>query len=170
ALSFGNEFQQRTISLLLSQPVDRMRIWTAKWAVLISAVLSSVIVYSVGDGVFSQAGFPDVVFAGACLIIALCSGTFWTLVARSTIGGLVFTLMESVVIVLLGGLVVALMGPQPSPAAARIALSVGVVAVFFYSSLMLWLGRWKLTRFQATGGLASDDLMMSSPDALGSIL
>src|SRR5436305_9954815 len=41
ALSLGNEFQHRTFSLMLSQPVDRMRIWREKWTVTMIAVLSA---------------------------------------------------------------------------------------------------------------------------------
>src|SRR5262245_49251139 len=40
-LSFGNEFQFGTLSLLLSQPVERSRIWKEKSAVISVAVLSA---------------------------------------------------------------------------------------------------------------------------------
>src|SRR3954462_16028772 len=46
-VSLGNEFQNRTFSLLLSQPVDRMEIWREKWVVMMMAVLSAAAVYSV---------------------------------------------------------------------------------------------------------------------------
>src|ERR1700688_2943285 len=47
-LPLGNEFQHRTIGLLLSQPVDRLKIWAEKWSVTIIAVLSAALVYCLG--------------------------------------------------------------------------------------------------------------------------
>src|SRR5437867_4184177 len=38
-LPFGNEFQHRTLSLLLSQPVSRMEIWGEKLSVTFIAIL-----------------------------------------------------------------------------------------------------------------------------------
>src|SRR5438552_3077704 len=40
-LPFGSEFQHRTVSVLLSQPVNRMAIWAEKLAVTIVAALSA---------------------------------------------------------------------------------------------------------------------------------
>ncbi|HMD84823.1 MAG TPA: hypothetical protein VKO18_08995 [Terriglobia bacterium] len=45
-LSLGNEFQYRTFSLLLSQPVGRMEIWGEKLSVTIVAIVSAVLVFS----------------------------------------------------------------------------------------------------------------------------
>src|SRR5207248_2618049 len=47
-LPLGNEFQYGTLTLLLSQPADRLKIWTEKWSVTIIAVLSAALVYSLG--------------------------------------------------------------------------------------------------------------------------
>ncbi|MBE3076003.1 MAG: hypothetical protein IMZ75_13845, partial [Actinobacteria bacterium] len=38
ASSFGAEFQQRTIVLLLTQPISRARIWIEKWLVLVGVI------------------------------------------------------------------------------------------------------------------------------------
>src|SRR6516225_2462496 len=40
-LPFGNEFQNRTISLLLAQPVRRLQIWSEKLVVMLAAVVSA---------------------------------------------------------------------------------------------------------------------------------
>src|ERR1041385_8265549 len=40
AMSFGTEFQQRTAPLLLSQPVERARLWREKLLVLVVATAS----------------------------------------------------------------------------------------------------------------------------------
>src|SRR5205807_676243 len=42
-------------------------------------------------------------------------------------------------------------------------LIVTIVAVLSYAGVMLWLGRRALARFQVTGGLAGDDLLMAGP-------
>src|SRR5258706_1689310 len=49
-LSLGNEFQYGTVSMLLSQPVDRMKIWNTKWFVAVTPVISSAIAYSLEQG------------------------------------------------------------------------------------------------------------------------
>ena len=42
-----------------------------------------------------------------------------------------------------------------------------IVFVFLcYAGVMLWLGWRKLARFQATGGMAGDDLLMAGPDVM----
>src|SRR5688572_9965214 len=54
-LSLGNEFQHRTLSLLLSQPIDRMQIWGEKLSVTIVAVLSAALAFYHGwRSVFQQ--------------------------------------------------------------------------------------------------------------------
>src|SRR5947208_1628092 len=87
-LSLGNEFHYRTLQLLLSQPVSRMEIWSEKLIVTIVAVLAAALVFRYGQ----QSTFPQDpelwVVGGALIIAMISSATFWTLVARSTMGGL----------------------------------------------------------------------------------
>src|SRR6266404_2824933 len=119
ALSFGTEYQQRTLPLLLSQPVERSRLWKEKMLVEFGAiaaitlcllVVHEVLKLSVGrDLVVAIAtkvwsghqiiagGHSELdnlgywILAGTFLLATLCSAGFWTLAARSTIGGAVFT-------------------------------------------------------------------------------
>src|SRR5208282_3573916 len=44
-LSFGDELQQRTLPLLLTQPVSRTKIWGEKLSVTFVAVLSAALVF-----------------------------------------------------------------------------------------------------------------------------
>ena len=84
-LSLGNEFQHRTLSLMLSQPVDRGRIWGEKSTVTICAVLSTLLVYApVFHGALQQE-FEFWLIPASWIVITVCSAMFWTLVARSTI-------------------------------------------------------------------------------------
>ena len=45
AIPFGDEFQHRTLSLLLSQPIGRMEIWGEKLSVTVLAVVSAALVF-----------------------------------------------------------------------------------------------------------------------------
>src|SRR5262245_55690884 len=105
ALSFGNEFQHGTMTLLLSQPVARTRIWFEKMILLTAAVLTTVAVYS-------MLPHQGLAIAGLWFLIAVCSSTFWTLVAKSTIGGLVLNLIQGMVILFI--LVESSVGPTVS--------------------------------------------------------
>ena len=96
---FGQEFQHRTMGLLLTQPVSRRRLWWEKMFVLgvasFGLLLWMVIFSSLGAhylgahfawnrGVF---GLSDSLLLP--LIFSFCTGPVLTLLARSTMGGLV---------------------------------------------------------------------------------
>jgi hypothetical protein len=91
----------------------------------------------------------------------IASATLWTLVARSTLGGMV----------LAGGVhyffffIPLLFRPDWFPQAIA-TRSMAAVLVLGYAGVMLWLGRRTLARFQVTGGLAEDDLLMAGPDVM----
>jgi ABC-type transport system involved in multi-copper enzyme maturation permease subunit len=160
SLSLGNEFQHRTMSLLLSQPVGRMEIWGEKLSVTIVAALSAILVFGVSwRSALNQA--PELwMAAGAWIIAMIASTTFWTLIARSTLGGMV----------LAGGVHYFFFIPWlfrrewiPETTTAR---SIAAFLVLCYAAVMLWLGRRQLGRFQVTGGMAGDDLLMAGPTLL----
>jgi branched-subunit amino acid transport protein len=169
-LSLGNEFQHRTLPLLLSQPVGRMVIWGEKLSVTVVAVLSAVLFFSLTmrETSFWQ-DWRVWAFGGAWIVAITASATFWTLFTRSTVGGVVLNIgVQSFI-----GFTV----PWANLAAwlrARGYLSPGnpivvstVAFVFLcYAGVMVWLGRRTLARFQATGGMASDDLLMAGPDVM----
>ena len=48
-MSFGAEFQQRTLGLLVSQPVERWRLWNEKMLALSSAVAAVGLLYWLGQ-------------------------------------------------------------------------------------------------------------------------
>jgi hypothetical protein len=108
-------------------------------------------------------------FGGAWIVAITASAPFWTLFTRSTVGGVVLNIgVQSFI-----GFTV----PWANLAAwlrARGYLSPGnpfvVSAVTFvflcYAGVMLWLGWRLLARFQATGGMAGDDLLTAGPDVM----
>ncbi len=169
-LSLGNEFQHRTLSLLLSQPVDRMEIWGEKLCVTVVAVVSAVLVFSLALRVTSfHPDRQELAFAGAWIVATTASATFWTLFTRSTVGGVALNVGVHAFI--------SFTVPWVNLAdwlRARGYLAPGhpivpstVTFVFLcYAGVMLWLGRRMLARFQVTGGMAGDDLLMAGPDVM----
>lgn len=158
-LSLGNEFQHRTLSLLLSQPVGRMEIWGEKMSVMIVAVLSAALVFCYGWRSALQQDPQLWVIAGAVAIAMIASATFWTLVARSTMGGLALNGVNSLI-------PLAWFTRRDWIPETMTARSVTAFAFLCYIGVMLWLGRRTLARFQVTGGMAGEDLLMAGPDVM----
>lgn len=158
-LSLGNEFQCRTVALLLSQPVSRTEIWSEKLIVALAAVLSAASLFCItGRKVIQQD--PAIGMISAALMIPMvASAPFWTLLARSTLGGLALNALNAAIPV------VWLNRRDWIPQSA-LSRSVTLFAVVCYSGVMLWLGRRSLARFEVTGGPASDDLLMAGPNVL----
>lgn len=169
-LPFGHEFQHRTLSLLLSQPVSRMRIWGEKLSVSTVAVLSAAVVFYYGWAPVLRQDPNLGIFAGGYLITVAASATFWTLFARSTLGGImlsglaldIFLFCFLIAARLLGHSPVEhwdeIFGPKPSPGRT--------IATLCYAGVMFWLGRRKLARFQLAEGAASGDLLMAGPNVM----
>ena len=91
-LSLGNEFYHRTFSLWLSQPVSRIQLWYEKTGVMSAAVLSAGLVSGFAMFLFALPN-EELTYnrtaAVAYVLITVASATFWTLAARSTLGGFV---------------------------------------------------------------------------------
>jgi ABC-type transport system involved in multi-copper enzyme maturation permease subunit len=166
ALSFGAEFQQRTLCLVASQPIPRARVWNEKLLALMMAAITAGLVLwvsRIAAGLFwSHWGVPllpnlkrfftaqETLLAGTCLVATLCSTGFWTLLARSTIGGLVFTLAGQFLVGLAAVYAMGrIYGPDfqfEDPLISVVILSVGVI----YSGTFLWLGWRKFARLEFT--------------------
>src|SRR5260370_16266267 len=158
-LSLGNEFQHRTLQLLLSQPISRMEIWAEKMSVTSVAVVSAPLVFCIGWRSALQQD-PDIWIAGGALLIPMiASATFWTLLARSTMGGLALNLVNSIIPL------VCHERPDWIPK-TMVARWVAAFALLSYAGVMLWLGRRRLARFEVTGGLAGEDLLMAGPNVM----
>jgi len=175
-LAFGNEFQHRTLGLLLSQPVGRTQILREKLIVASLAVLSSMLVFYYGWR--SMLNQEQLVVAGLYILAMSAAATYWTLLARSTIGGLVLgwlpfgglELAGAILDMLRPGIVFEtagrLLDGKLLPHEGRTILFSLSIAALGYAGLMLWLGARKLARFQFTGGLPGDDLLMAGPKVM----
>ena len=154
ALSFGSEFQSRTLPMLLSQPCSRLRLWSEKMLVLTYFLFLPLLAYSrrglnIGTDDWS-------LLSEFCLIFALaCSTGFWTLFARSTLGGMVFSIAA------LGALMLSVTCLVGQVWSSWPELVDGMTPFFMamaglvYGLLFLWLGWWKFSRLEvntADGG------------------
>ncbi len=86
--SFGNEFRNRTISLLLSQPVPRRLIWREKMLVLAGGLTAMVAVLAVCQRIYDRPSL-EVVPLLVVPLCAFCGTPCLTLASGSGIVGLV---------------------------------------------------------------------------------
>ncbi|MCX6924384.1 MAG: hypothetical protein NT154_14395, partial [Verrucomicrobia bacterium] len=88
--TFGAEFQHRTISLLLSQPIPRSVIWRDKMLVLgigmATSLAALLVCLAVSRPVIDGPNWLALVFIPLC---AFCGAPLYTLVLRQGIGGMV---------------------------------------------------------------------------------
>ena len=169
-LSLGDEFQHRTFSLLLSQPVGRMVIWGEKLSVTVVAIVSAVLVFSLAlRATAFHPGRQELAFAGAWIVAITASATFWTLFTRSTVGGVALNIgVQSFISFTVPWTKLAdgLRARGYLAPGSHIVVSTVAFVFLCYAGVMVWLGGRTLARFQATGGMASDDLLMAGPDVM----
>lgn len=164
ALSLGNEFQQRTLTLWLTQPFSRMQLWGEKLSVMFGAVLTAALFSGM---VLFSITWPDLqptyqVAAIVCVLVTTASAPFATLATRSTLGGFgLVTCFLSLIGLVIVGIAKRRHGEEsPLILPATDLTAIAAVAIG-YAGLMLWLEGRKLVRFQATGGVADHDLLMT---------
>ena len=94
ACSLGNEFQWRTLPLLLSQPVPRRRLWLEKMLVLGSAVALGCLAFLACTFVpdFGN-GSADRWLVALVPLVGLCSAPYLTLVFKNTVGAAAVTVI-----------------------------------------------------------------------------
>ena len=167
ALPFGNEFQHRTLSLLLSQPVGRIRIWSEKLSISVVAAVSAALVLLLA--LRTTSFLPDgneTHVAEAWIVATIASATFWTLIARSTVGGVALTMVVQLFLYLPVDLVRWRYGIEYLSFGSTISIPTITFVFLCYAGVMLWLGWRRLARFQVTGGMAGDDLLTAGPDVM----
>ncbi len=97
ALSFGAEFEGRTMLSLLSQPISRQKIWFRKMGVLAVALILVNLACILGIAVFMRgealpASFRDLAaIMVLATVIAFCSAPCITLAVKNTPGAVAFT-------------------------------------------------------------------------------
>jgi hypothetical protein len=154
ALPIGTEFENRTLGLLLSQPLSREEIWRVKVLATVVTVLPPAILFGLaGRLIWRMDAF--LMLAGAVAIVATTAGAmFWTLLARSTLGGLVLNYCF-VGLWIFVATQPGIMGRDGQVSRAHVSMTIAVVTV--YAVAMIWLGRRMLLRFQAAEGMQADE-------------
>jgi len=143
--SFGNEFQHRTLSLLLSQPIPRSVLWRDKMLVLGAALVASVAALLVCLAVHrpqtESTEWLVLLFLPLC---AFCGAPFWTLSLRHGIGGMVAAVSApgSILATLL--LINELLGREVTDQ----LFAVCVVLLLFYCALVYGLGYARFKRLE----------------------
>jgi len=165
-LSFGHELQDRTLSLLLTQPPSRSWLWNQKMLIICGAVFAAALVefglllgasgwYS-GDELRETLRITfrseEIFIAGVFLLATVCSCGFWTLFAGSIIGGLVFTVSAQFISAVLVALAWGRFRGYDEPFQDRLTFVVIAVAGLVYSGVFLWLGWRKFTRLELRTG------------------
>lgn len=89
--AFGSELQHKTIWLLFSQPISRTTIWVEKMVVLVSAIAVSTLLLYACLRIYAWEQFSAfaLIFIPLC---AFCGAPYLTLIARTGIGGAVFSI------------------------------------------------------------------------------
>ncbi len=168
-LPFGEEFSQRTMSILLSHPVTRWQIWTEKLRITLYLTISIAMLNIISCLPFWELIGSQLKVALAFLIFTVSSGAFWVLLARSTIGGTVLCLFTQAAIVVTAYAVtqeryfdIGIWDHSKDTESILLKISL------FISPVFLWLG-WKLfSRLQDTGSTSIEIPFLTAPHTTAS--
>jgi len=142
--SFGNEWQQRTMLLVLAQPIARRVIWREKMLVLAVGLLLALGVLWLCLAL--AGGKSDVEFWTLVLLIPLCAfcgGPSQTLVTRNAIAGVTWTLGLP-----LAFLSITLLVTDWLSTSEIVRLAIGVLLLVAYCVLAYWRGYLRFQRLQ----------------------
>jgi hypothetical protein len=149
--SFGNELHNRTLSLLLSQPIDRAVLWREKMLVLGAALGMSLgvlllclqVTYPGINGQWWQAALVA--------LCAFCGAPYWTLLLRQGLGGMAFAAAVPVLISLAARLVTDRLVENQ---AVRAYPAIGVLLI--YCAIVHGLGYSRFRRLQVLDGASAE--------------
>lgn len=170
ATPIGAEFHQRTMSMLISQPLPRSRLWQDKllaaslaalvvctlafvaWFVVTQATVRVYMIDASGGNVITGQYVPmNRRFAGTDLFLftlvvptALCAAPYWALVTRTTVGSVTFTAASQFTAALVIGWITHLAHFEEG-----VAFPCGAVA---YGLLCLYLGWRQFASLEVTDG------------------
>ncbi len=151
-------------ALLSGEGANRHKIWSEKMAVVVVATVCAGLIAcfvqaALGTIVWREFSVESAIEPVLLLVIIVCSTGFWTLLARSTVGGMILTgAAQFLLYLLLVLFVTAVDGMAPaSPGGTRLshvpevhsALSWFVAGFgLSYAAIMLWLGRRRFARME----------------------
>src|ERR1019366_3181955 len=151
--SFGSEFQHRTLSLLLSQPIARSVVWREKMLVLGTGMLASLVALLVCLAVRRPViDGQDWLVLALVPLCAFCGAPCWTLSLRHGIGGMVAAVAVPCSILAVIALVTQQLGGDLTDALCATCL----VLLLIYCALVYWLGYATFKRLEAVDASARE--------------
>jgi hypothetical protein len=139
AMAFAIEFQERTFPLLLSQPVERERLWRDKMAAVALAALGLVVLNWRTQWLLEE--FMGSLLGWLVFLSALASSGFWILTTRSFLSGILLSMaMQVLVFVGLAQALTRSYGPGPVLSWSEFAPVIILPALLYFVSF-IWLGR-----------------------------
>src|SRR5262245_35601302 len=145
-LPLGSELEDGTLSLLLSQSITRLQIWLRKFTISAVAVGTASAAYVL---VWRSELFPRFpILLALWVLVALCSGPYCALIARSVRGGLALDIISVTVLFMWSQLS---LWPQST------------AVLILWAGLMLALGIRQMTRLQLTSSFVGGDLLTVAP-------
>jgi ABC-type transport system involved in multi-copper enzyme maturation permease subunit len=151
--TFGNEFQHRTLTLLLSQPIPRSVVWREKMLVLGTGILTSLAALLVCLAVRRPAvDNQDWLVLVLIPLCAFCGAPFFTLSLRQGIAGIVAAVAVPCSILAAIALVTQQLGGDLTDQ----LVAACVVLLLIYCALVYWLGYAKFKRLEAVDGPARE--------------
>ena len=160
---FGTEFQHRTISLLLSQPISRSVLWRDKMLVLGAGLATCLVALLICLAVSAPAidGQNWLVLA-LIPLCAFCGAPYWTLSLRQSIAGMVSTVAVPCGLLAVYGLVLLQFGGNEPAALFPTILSL----LYIYCAVVYWLGYAKFKRLEAVDTPAQELRLPASLEAI----
>ncbi len=164
AACFGHEFAHRTLSILLSQPVSRTRLWLEKMIVLGVMLSGLSLLFSV---ILTRHDFlleePRILVNTLMILmpasIAFCTGPTLTLLTRGVIAGAALTFIFPMASAIIALSVAAVR--HGTDMADRWMPDYTFIFQSIYSLALLPLGWWILRRFQDSNTVQQDFLLPS---------
>ncbi|HYG34203.1 MAG TPA: hypothetical protein VEC99_05440 [Clostridia bacterium] len=122
------------------------RFWRQRLAVLVSLISLFIIIWFLAEQFANKiptarTGTLEALLQGLFLLTTICSAGFWTLVTRSTVGGMAFSIFSQFLVGLVTFFAVRRAWSVEDPKALGTFLAVGIL----YSLILLWLG-WRKFR------------------------
>jgi len=183
AMAFGNEFHLRTMSLLLSQPVERRKLWPEKMRVLLTTNALGALVTFAAVICTLPVGFKAVhdETLDLCVIVFVsllfcCTAPYFTLVSKSTLGGIVFTVFGCGMLFALSSAIWDQLSVLHNIGKLKDKLTAGeldgpsfvfVILSIPYSGFLYWLGRRRFLQLEV---IDSQSLEANLPQGLETAL
>lgn len=155
SLPAGYEFEHRTMALLLAQPIERAKLWREKHLVAAIGILPVALIFFLSPMLNDPDDPRFWITAVLWMVTMSAAATFWTMLAKSTLGGLVLNTAANVL--LLVGWTYLADRLRAAKVLNGTVTAAAIVLFVCYAVTMVWLGRRAFLRQQAVEGLAAED-------------